>query len=184
MAKKESVARVVVKQPEPPIGVEVIASAIAEIGAAMKKIRETRLTRGAIVALIADRSKLGKGTIEIVLNNLDELEKDWLKPVKIVGVLAFLVSSSACASKYSVSPKTDAMNNEFALSGQPLMSVTPKGRFIWRKKPEEVAVMLMTYAGNLEHNLKLCQDQLPKSKPAAKPAAAPAAKAPGKAPAK
>ncbi len=180
MSKKPLVVPVKVKQPEPPIGVEVIASAIAEIDAAMKKIRETRLTRGAIVALIADRSKLGKGTIEIVLNNLDELEKDWLKPVKAFLVLALLVSSSACASKYSVSPKADALNNEFALSGQPLMSVTPKGRFIWRKKPEEVAVMLMTYAGNLEHNLKLCQEQLPKAKPTVKPAAVPAAKAPAK----
>lgn len=83
-------------------------------------------------------------------------------------VLALLVGSSACASKYSVSPRSDAANNEFALSGQPLISVTPKGRFIWRKKPEEVAVMLMTYAGNLEQNMKICQDELAKWRSAEK----------------
>lgn len=46
----------------------------------MKAINSTRLTRKALVALIHDQSKVSKNTIEIVLNNLQDLEHDWLKP--------------------------------------------------------------------------------------------------------
>jgi hypothetical protein len=70
-------------QPVPPkeeVPVEVIATSIVQISDAMKAINNTRLTRKAVVALIHDHSKLPKKTIEIVLNNLSELEKTWLKP--------------------------------------------------------------------------------------------------------
>lgn len=66
--------------PEP---VEIIASAILDISKAMRHIESTRLTRNAIVALIKDRSGLNKGVIEIVLNNLEGLEKNYLKPKKV-----------------------------------------------------------------------------------------------------
>lgn len=66
--------------PEPEIATEVLAQSIVEIAAAMKRMNETRLTRHAIVTLIAARSGLGHGKIEVVLNNLDELESYWLKP--------------------------------------------------------------------------------------------------------
>jgi len=69
-------------QPEPPIAAEIIATAIVDIAQAMKAINNTRLTRKAIVALIQDQSKLSKNTINIVLNNLNDLEKDWLKPAQ------------------------------------------------------------------------------------------------------
>jgi hypothetical protein len=62
-----------------PIPVEIIAQDIAAISAAMRKINETRLTRKAIVVLIQAQSGLGKGVIEVVLNNLDSLENTWLK---------------------------------------------------------------------------------------------------------
>lgn len=72
-------------QPPPPakeVPAEILATAIVQIAEAMRVINATRLTRKVIVALIHDRSKLPKKTIEIVLNNLDDLETEWLKPVK------------------------------------------------------------------------------------------------------
>lgn len=59
---------------------EVIANSIVEIADGMRKLSATRLTRRAIVALIYDFSKVAKRDIEIVLNNLESLEKHWLKP--------------------------------------------------------------------------------------------------------
>jgi hypothetical protein len=65
------------QNPEP---FEIIASSIIEVARGMKALNASRLKRSAIVALIHDRSKLGKTQIEIVLNNLEALERDWLKP--------------------------------------------------------------------------------------------------------
>lgn len=70
------------KDPENEIPAEIFEQAIIEIAAAMRKISATRLTRSAIVALIYDKSKIQKGQIEVVLNNLDRLEEIWLKPKK------------------------------------------------------------------------------------------------------
>lgn len=56
-----------------------IADAILEISAAVKRLNQSRLTRKAVVALIHDYSKVNKGLIEVVLNNLDALEERWLK---------------------------------------------------------------------------------------------------------
>lgn len=63
--------------PEP---VEVIAQDIASIASAMRTLSNSRLNRKAIVALVHDQSRISKKTIEIVLNNLQDLERDWLKP--------------------------------------------------------------------------------------------------------
>lgn len=69
-----------VKQnPENEIPAEVMAQAIVDIGSAMKKLNATRLSRAAIVTLIKDKSGLTKNIIELVLNNLDQLEANWLK---------------------------------------------------------------------------------------------------------
>lgn len=62
-----------------PIPAELIAESIVAIGNAMRKINETRLTRRAIITLIHEDSKIGRRDIEIVLNNLDTLEGQWLK---------------------------------------------------------------------------------------------------------
>lgn len=63
-------------EPEP---VEVIAQSILDIATGVKAILATRLTRKAIVVLIQYQSKLPMRDIECVLNNLEDLEKDWLK---------------------------------------------------------------------------------------------------------
>lgn len=61
------------------ISADVLAEEIVKISAAMKQLNASRLSRDAIVALIHDNSKVSKGVIKIVLNNLDSLEATWLK---------------------------------------------------------------------------------------------------------
>ncbi len=68
-----------ITQPEPPIPAEVIANAIVDIAEGMKSVNSTRLTRRAIVTLIHENSGIARKTIEIILNNMDTLEDDWLK---------------------------------------------------------------------------------------------------------
>lgn len=82
MPKKIEPPKVKLIQPEQPVAAEIIATAIVEIAAGMKKLNESRLTRRAIVTLISQNSKIGHETINIILNNLDELEVTWLKPVR------------------------------------------------------------------------------------------------------
>jgi hypothetical protein len=62
-----------------PIPAEIIAESLVKIGDAMRQLSGTRLTRDAVIALIHDKSKVSKATIKIVMNNLDDLELDWLK---------------------------------------------------------------------------------------------------------
>lgn len=64
---------------ENKIPAKVIADSIVEIGKGMKTLNSTRLTRRAIVTLIHENSKVPRGTIDLVLNNLDSLEDVWLK---------------------------------------------------------------------------------------------------------
>ena len=59
--------------------VEEVVLAVEGIAKAMRKLNASRLKREAIVVLIQSRSKLPKRTIEIVLNNLQDLDADWLK---------------------------------------------------------------------------------------------------------
>lgn len=69
-------------QPEiNPVPVEVLAASIKQIAASMKSIESTRMNRRCLIALIHDNSRVGKREIEIVLNNLCELERTWLKRV-------------------------------------------------------------------------------------------------------
>lgn len=76
-------ARVVVKQtPDKEVPVEIIASAIVDIGAAMRKLNASRLSREALVILISHASKVGQRDVRTVLDNLDQLESHWLKPKK------------------------------------------------------------------------------------------------------
>ncbi len=75
--------KVNVKQDEEnQIPVDIMAQAIVDIGAAMKKISASKLSRKAIVVLIQHDVKLGIGTIEAVLDSLDALSRTYLKPAK------------------------------------------------------------------------------------------------------
>ncbi len=73
------------KKPKPEVvemddaPAEIIAQAILDISNGMKAMNNSRLQRRAIVALIHDYSGVSKGTINLVLNNLEALETIWLK---------------------------------------------------------------------------------------------------------
>lgn len=78
---KKEPANVVVKiDEEKPVPAEIIAQSIVEIAKGMKVLNSMRLSRRAIVTLIHEQSKIARRDIEIVMNNLDRLEQDWLKP--------------------------------------------------------------------------------------------------------
>lgn len=62
-----------------PHAVEVIADSIVQIAEAMRKINSTRLSRDAIVTLIARQTKVSRSDIERVLDSMDNLENDWLR---------------------------------------------------------------------------------------------------------
>ena len=61
---------------QPP---SVIADSILEISDAMRRLTSTRLSRRAIIALVYDDTKVSKRTIELVINSLENLEKNWLQ---------------------------------------------------------------------------------------------------------
>lgn len=68
------------QQPDvPEVPAEVIAQSIEAIAAGMKKLNTTRLTRRALVILLAEQSHVNRGEVIKVLDALDALEKTWLK---------------------------------------------------------------------------------------------------------
>lgn len=72
-----SKAKVEVTQPEEPVAAKVIATSIVEIDRQMKAMLNAGLKREAIIALVHDSSGIAKGTIRIVLNNLEDLKMQW-----------------------------------------------------------------------------------------------------------
>jgi hypothetical protein len=69
----------VVQDIETPVDKEVLATAIIQISNAVHKLYNSGLNRRAVVALIADDTKLGKGTIDTVLSSLLDLRKTYTK---------------------------------------------------------------------------------------------------------
>ncbi len=70
-------------QPTPPekeVPAEVIATSIEAMAKVMKEFEKTRLKPWVLVLLIHDKTKLPKREIAEVLNSLDTLAEDWLKP--------------------------------------------------------------------------------------------------------
>ncbi len=68
------------QNPEP---FEIIAESILAIAKGMEALQKSRLQRKVIVTLIHDQSRLGKRDIEMVLNNLQDLARDYLKPKQL-----------------------------------------------------------------------------------------------------
>lgn len=58
---------------------EKFADSIQAIADTMKKLSTSRLNRRAIVTLIHEHSKVARRDIELVLANLDQFDKIWLK---------------------------------------------------------------------------------------------------------
>jgi hypothetical protein len=69
----------VTQDEQKPVEKEVLATAIVSISDAVKKLYDSGLNRRAVVALLADSTKLGKGTIETVLDSLLDLRKTYTK---------------------------------------------------------------------------------------------------------
>jgi len=69
----------VVQDEEKPVTKEVLATAITQISEAVRKLEKSGLNQKAIVALINDDTKLGKGLIETVLISLRDLAKTYTK---------------------------------------------------------------------------------------------------------
>jgi hypothetical protein len=62
-----------------PVTEGMLATAIVEIAEAVKKLERSGLNRKAVVALIQDDTKLGKGLIETVIISLSNLAKTYTK---------------------------------------------------------------------------------------------------------
>jgi hypothetical protein len=67
------------RKDEKPVTKEILATSIIAISDAVKKLYDSGLNRRAVVALIADDTKLGKGTIDAVLDSLLDLRKTYTK---------------------------------------------------------------------------------------------------------
>jgi len=57
----------------------VLATAILQISDGVKDLEKSGLNRRAVIALIADDTKLGKGAITTVINSLADLAKNYTK---------------------------------------------------------------------------------------------------------
>ena len=73
----KSKTKIEVTQPDEPVAAKVIATSITEIDRHMKAMLTAGLKREAIIALVHDSSGIAKGTIRIVLNNLEDLKSQW-----------------------------------------------------------------------------------------------------------
>lgn len=65
---------------DPVIPVDVIVASVERIAAGMKTLNTSRLNKEAIVLMVAASSRVSKETVRLVLNNLENLERRWLKP--------------------------------------------------------------------------------------------------------
>lgn len=72
----------VIQQPGNEFTAEVLAASIRDIAQSTRRMMNAGLKREAVIALIHDHSGVGKSTIKVVLNNLEELDKIWLKEKK------------------------------------------------------------------------------------------------------
>lgn len=70
------------RPPLPPV--EEVAQAIVDISAAVKKMNSTRLRRDAVVILLHAQcgSAVNRSQIRMVLNALDSMDREWLKPLE------------------------------------------------------------------------------------------------------
>lgn len=74
-------AKVTVNQDaENPVLPEILATSLKSIGDAVRQWDRVGLKRRALVVLIHDQSKIPMRDIEIVLNNLVDMQRDWCVP--------------------------------------------------------------------------------------------------------
>jgi len=115
------------------------------------------------------------------LNNTPSAPRPKISPVGQglnLLLLATIVSSSACTpSKYAVVAPPAEEHQQITLNGEALVSIKKDGSWLWRKSPEDVTKLLVTFAGEVSKLHMACEAELAKLKPAkAKPAPRAAAK--------
>ncbi len=66
-----------IQNEEKPISVEIIADAIIKIDSSMKEILNAGLSKRALLALLHDGTKIAKRDIELVLDGLQMLRKQY-----------------------------------------------------------------------------------------------------------
>jgi mannose/fructose/N-acetylgalactosamine-specific phosphotransferase system component IIB len=81
MSKKQPKVKIIQKENVEEVAPEILAQSIVDVAKAMEAFNKSRLRRETIITLIHAHSKVPKGQIELVLNNLDALERLWLKPI-------------------------------------------------------------------------------------------------------
>lgn len=80
MADKKQGHPITIKQDEKnPEPMELIAASIIEIASAVRKLHNGKLKQRVILLLIKDMTSIPLGTIEVVLNAIEKLEKTYLK---------------------------------------------------------------------------------------------------------
>lgn len=67
------------KENEPEVPVEIIAQSIQEIATKWRQIRRSQLNEHALIILLHHATKIPQVYIRVLLNNLDNLEKLYLK---------------------------------------------------------------------------------------------------------
>lgn len=102
-----------------------------------------------------------------------------MKPLKTAALLCALALSSACTpSKYAVVAPPAEDHQQISLNGEALVSIKKDGSWLWRKAPEQVVQLLVTFAGDVSKLHMSCEAELAKLKPVkAKKASAAAPKA-------
>lgn len=68
---------VVTHDVDAPVATEILAKSIVEIDKHFKAVLTAGLKRETLVALLHDSSGIAKGTIRVVLNNLETLKEQW-----------------------------------------------------------------------------------------------------------
>ena len=69
----------VVQDPDAPVDQEVLAQAIVNISSSFKKLLKSGLNRRAVIALVANDTGLGRGTIGCVLDSIENLAKNYTR---------------------------------------------------------------------------------------------------------
>lgn len=68
---------VVTQDVDAPVATQILAKSIVDIDKHFKAVLTAGLKRETLVALLHDSSGVAKGTIRIVLNNLETLKEQW-----------------------------------------------------------------------------------------------------------
>lgn len=73
-------AKTIQSPPELPPAEE-LAQAITDIAVAARRMMSTRLKERTVILLLSEMSGVNRSSIKLVLDNLQRMDSEWLKPV-------------------------------------------------------------------------------------------------------